>query len=136
MNDQITKMIMDCLSPVFMVIAQVILCIIGAYAIKVVSYFARKIGIQVSDKQMEEIETIVSGVVKTLNQRVVTVMKEAATDGKLTDEQKETVYNTAVSVVNGMLSSEQVQLLINKYGDIDEALKVLIETSVVNAKNK
>ena len=134
MNDQITKMIMDCLSPVFMVIAQVILCIIGAYAIKVVSYFARKIGIQVNDKQMEEIETIVSGVVKTLNQRVVTVMKEAATDGKLTNEQKDAVYNTAVSVVNGMLSSEQVQLLINKYGDIDEALKVLIETSVINAK--
>ena len=63
-------------------------------------------------------------------------MKEASEDGKLTDEQINEIQNKALDLIYKLLDSSTIDSLISKYGEnYTEYIKILIENSVVDAKN-
>ena len=91
---------------------------------------AKKLGIDVDDQTMKTIQSLVNKLVQAMNQSVVNDLKKMNPDGKLTAEQKAEVFNRVRDDLEKSLTDEEKQYLIDKFKDLDTALKALIESSV------
>ena len=122
---------------IFSTTASTFILITGAalliYSFKII---CNKLGITINDTAMAEIIGIVSQVIKYLDQKFVDVIKKNSPDGTLTDYQKEIIKEKCVNMIKDILSSEQIELLIEKYNmnDIDMVLDILIESNIKDAR--
>ena len=115
---------------VLITLISVILVFVGIIASKVLLLLAKKLGIDVDDQTMKTIQSLVNKLVQAMNQSVVNDMKKMNPDGKLTAEQKAEVFNRVRDDLEKSLTDEEKQYLIDKFKDLDTALKALIESSV------
>ena len=115
---------------VLVTLISVILVFVGIVASKVLLLLAKKLGIDVDDQTMKTIQSLVNKLVQAMNQSVVNDMKKMNPDGKLTAEQKAEVFNRVRDDLEKSLTDEEKQYLINKFKNLDTALKALIESSV------
>lgn len=128
--------ILTYLYPILTVLIQVGICaaIVGlvGYILKIL----KSKGIDLINSDLVDVEGIVTKVVRYLNQTIVDKMKEASEDGKLTDDQINEIQNKALDLIYKLLDSSTIDSLISKYGEnYTEYIKILIENSVVDAKN-
>ena len=115
---------------VLVTLISVILVFVGIIASKVLLLLAKKVGIDVDDQTMKTIQSLVNKLVQAMNQSVVNDLKKMNPDGKLTAEQKAEVFNRVRDDLEKSLTDEEKQYLIDKFKDLDTALKALIESSV------
>nr|DAK53801.1 MAG TPA: KorB domain [Caudoviricetes sp.] len=115
---------------VLVTLISVILVFVGIIASKVLLLLAKKLGIDVDDQTMKTIQSLVNKLVQAMNQSVVNDLKKMNPDGKLTAEQKAEVFNRVRDDLEKSLTDEEKQYLINKFKNLDTALKALIESSV------
>ena len=115
---------------VLITLISVILVFVGIVASKVLLLLAKKLGIDVDDQTMKTIQSLVNKLVQAMNQSVVNDLKKMNPDGKLTAEQKAQVFNRVRDDLEKSLTDEEKQYLIDKFKDLDTALKALIESSV------
>lgn len=115
---------------VIVTLISIILVFVGIVASKVLLLLAKKLGIDVDDQTMKTIQSLVNKLVQAMNQSVVNDLKKANPDGKLTAEQKAEVFNRVRDDLEKSLTDEEKQYLINKFKNLDTALKALIESSV------
>lgn len=115
---------------VLVTLISVILVFVGIVASKVLLLLAKKLGIDVDDQTMKTIQSLVNKLVQAMNQSVVNDMKKMNPDGKLTAEQKAEVFNRVRDDLEKSLTDEEKQYLINKFKNLDTAMKALIESSV------
>lgn len=115
---------------VLVTLISIILVFVGIVASKVLLLLAKKLGIDVDDQTMKTIQSLVNKLVQAMNQSVVNDLKKANPDGKLTAEQKAEVFNRVRDDLEKSLTDEEKQYLINKFKNLDTALKALIESSV------
>lgn len=115
---------------VLVTLISVILVFVGIIASKVLLLLAKKLGIDVDDQTMKTIQSLVNKLVQAMNQSVVNDLKKMNPDGKLTAEQKAEVFNRVRDDLEKSLTDEEKQYLIDKFKDLDIALKALIESSV------
>ena len=115
---------------VLVTLIPVILVFVGIVASKVLLLLAKKLGIDVDDQTMKTIQSLVNKLVQAMNQSVVNDLKKMNPDGKLTAEQKAEVFNRVRDDLEKSLTDEEKQYLIDKFKDLDTALKALIESSV------
>lgn len=115
---------------VLVTLISVILVFVGIVTSKVLLLLAKKLGIDVDDQTMKTIQSLVNKLVQAMNQSVVNDLKKMNPDGKLTAEQKAEVFNRVRDDLEKSLTDEEKQYLINKFKDLDTALKALIESSV------
>lgn len=115
---------------VLVTLISVILVFVGIVASKVLLLLAKKLGIDVDDQTMKTIQSLVNKLVQAMNQSVVNDLKKMNPDGKLTAEQKAEVFNCVRDDLEKSLTDEEKQYLINKFKNLDTAMKALIESSV------
>lgn len=115
---------------VLVTLISVILVFVGIIASKVLLLLAKKLGIDVDDQTMKTIQSLVNKLVQAMNQSVVNDLKKMNPDGKLTAEQKAEVFNRVRDDLEKSLTDEEKQYLINKFKNLDTAMKALIESSV------
>lgn len=115
---------------VLVTLISVILVFVGIIASKVLLLLAKKLGIDVDDQTMKTIQSLVNKLVQAMNQSVVNDLKKMNPDGKLTAEQKAEVFNRVRDDLEKSLTDEEKQYLIDKFKDLDTAMKALIESSV------
>ena len=115
---------------VLVTLISVILVFVGIIASKVLLLLAKKLGIDVDDQTMKTIQALVNKLVQAMNQSVVNDLKKMNPDGKLTAEQKAEVFNRVRDDLEKSLTDEEKQYLIDKFKNLDTALKALIESSV------
>lgn len=115
---------------VLVTLISVILVFVGIVASKVLLLLAKKLGIDVDDQTMKTIQSLVNKLVQAMNQSVVNDLKKMNPDGKLTAEQKAEVFNRVRDDLEKSLTDEEKQYLINKFKNLDTAMKALIESSV------
>lgn len=115
---------------VIVTLISVVLVFVGIIASKVLLLLSKKLGIDVDAQTMKTIQALVNKLVQAMNQSVVNDLKKANPDGKLTAEQKAQVFNDVRNDLEKSLTDEEKQYLIDKFKDLDIALKALIESSV------
>lgn len=115
---------------VLVTLISVVLVFVGIIASKVLLLLAKKLGIDVDDQTMKTIQSLVNKLVQAMNQSTVNDLKKMNPDGKLTAEQKAQVFNDVRNDLEKSLTDEEKQYLIDKFKDLDTALKALIESSV------
>lgn len=133
MND-VWNTFLQGLAPVITVILEVALVLLVAVATQFIKKYLTKLGINISETEVSAIEELVRKSVITINQKLVDDLKEAAPDGKLTEEQQAEVYNMTYNIIKRALSDDQFKLLEKIYGDVDTGIDVLIENMVVQVK--
>lgn len=79
--------------------------------------------------------TIIPNIVTSLNETVTKKYKEASEDGKLTKEEANELFTTAVEDVKKQLSKDIVDKLSFVVGDLNSWIESAIEVAVKNAKD-
>lgn len=115
---------------VLVTLISVVLVFVGIIASKVLLLLSKKLGIDVDAQTMKTIQALVNKLVQAMNQSVVNDLKKMNPDGKLTAEQKAEVFNRVRDDLEKSLTDEEKQYLIDKFKNLDTALKALIESSV------
>lgn len=115
---------------VLVTLISIVLVFVGIIASKVLLLLSKKLGIDVDAQTMKTIQALVNKLVQAMNQSIVNDLKKANPDGKLTAEQKAQVFNDVRNDLEKSLTDEEKQYLIDKFKDLDTALKALIESSV------
>lgn len=132
---EIFNVVVDGCGPIIAVLAQLVICILAVFGIRLIRKLFTKIGIDVDGKIIDEIEDIVRQAVKMVNQKFVDDYKEQSADGKLTEEQKKQVYSIAYNAIMTALTDEQMKVLIDKYGDdLSSAIEIMIESTIADCK--
>lgn len=72
--------------------------------------------------------------VKSVAQAEADVLKEAATDGKLTDEEKQRLKQTAVDTIKSIAPDVIIKFMSRVNSDVDALLDALIESAVKDSK--
>lgn len=111
-------------------VIQLIIIALGIFATRAVVSLKNKVNIELGDVTENRIMSIITNVVRMVNQTVVDKMKELSPNGKLTSEQANRVYNQTIGIIKDILSSEYVVYLEEKYSSLDAALNILIEAAV------
>lgn len=115
----------------------IVLIVIAAFSIKGIKLLCLKLGINIDDATMKGIISIVSSAIKYLDQKFVDTIKKNSEDGTLTTQQQELIKDKCIDLVRSMLTSDQVEYLLNKYkmDDLDDIIGVLIESNIKDARS-
>lgn len=113
-----------------MVILEIIVAVAGVFLIGLLKKLNVKTQINLDESIMGQINKVITDIVISTNQKIVDAMKEKNPDGKLTDEEKERVFNTVKDMILQCLSQTQLDYIINTFADLDEGLSILIEAAV------
>lgn len=121
--------------PVLTVIIQVAVCVGIGVLVKYLITLLQSKGIGFTDSEISNIEYTVNRVVRYMNQTIVNNMKEQSADGKLTEDQIYEIQNKALNLITGILSTDAVNALLQRYGEnYVDYIKVLIENAVIDEK--
>lgn len=83
---------------------------------------------------IDRVQNTATIVVQSLNQTMVDDLKAAAEDGKLTQEEKTRIKDSALMSLLNTLNDQGKELLKETFGDLNEYLTKLIESKVGEAK--
>lgn len=86
------------------------------------------------DSAVSTAEYIVNLVVARLQQEVVSNLKAAAADGKLTKNEIEQITKSAFIDIKTMLSEDTIDVLESNFGNIELYIKSIIEKKVLDLK--
>lgn len=86
------------------------------------------------DSAVSTAEYIVNLVVARLQQEVVSNLKAAAADGKLTKSEIEQITKSAFIDIKTMLSEDTINVLESNFGNIELYIKSIIEKKVLDLK--
>lgn len=86
------------------------------------------------DSAVSTAEYIVNLVVARLQQEVVSNLKAAAADGKLTKSEIEQITKSAFIDIKTMLSEDTIDVLESNFGNIELYIKSIIEKKVLDLK--
>ena len=126
-DDQLLGQILTILIPI---LATAVGGVITALGARCVSYLKEKVNSHKFNKYLDILNDTVQDVVVGLNQSTVNVIKEAAADGKLTEEEKKRIFETAKLDIYGILGPKGLEVLQAVYNDLDELIKCKIEATV------
>ena len=114
----------------------VLLAVAAALLIYAFKSLCNKLGITINSATMTDIISIISQVVKYLDQKYVDTIKKNSSDGTLTDYQKQIVKDKSITIIKSILNSEQVDFLLKKYNmeEIDGVLDILIESTIKDVR--
>jgi len=132
-NDQLLGQILTILIPI---LATAVGGVITALGARLVSYVKEKSDNRRFDKYLDIFEKTVYDVVAGLNQSTVKVIKEAAADGKLTEEEKQRIFETAKADIYGVLGPKGIEVLQTVYADLEALIKYKIEATVLEEAQK
>ena len=130
----ILSVISDVATPIVAVIVQALVAVLIVVSVRLGGKFLKKVGVNIEDDLLKEIEEVVKKTVKTINQTFVDDIKDASENHKLTEDQREQAYNMAYETILQLLSNEQLTALHDKYGDIATPIKVMIESTISDFK--
>lgn len=126
----ITNFIQESLPIAADAILQIVFVIIGIILVNIMTKISKNVGIEKDSKTMEQIEATINTIVIATNQKIVNKIKEESPDGNLSDEQKETIFNSVKEAVVKCLTVSQVNYILSRFANIDDGLEYLIEKSV------
>lgn len=126
-NDQLLGQILTILIPI---LATAVGGVITALGTRCVSYLKEKINSHKFNKYLDILNNTIQDVVVGLNQSTVNIIKEAAADGKLTEEEKKQIFETAKLDIYGILGPKGIEVLQAVYNDLDELIRYKIEATV------
>lgn len=115
---------------VLLALSQVLMVAVGVVLISLIKKGIKKANLEIDEKTMECIEDTICTIVAATNQKMVNDLKDLSPDGKLTEEQKETIFEHVKTLVLASLSTHEMDYIINKYTDLDKGIEVLIESAV------
>lgn len=125
---------LEALVPVITAVLEIGLVVLVFIGIQFVKKHLTKLGVELESGELQAIEDIIWKAVVTVKQDVVDDLKASAPNGKLTDEQKKSVYDMAYTMIESALSEEQIELIKKVYGNSDNGMNILIENKVVESK--
>ena len=120
----------DAVVMTLLALIQVLVVVAGVFFVGFLRKLNKKTQLNLDESVMNQIRSIVDDVVVATNQKVVSVLKENSPNGKLTEEEKEKVFNDVKNAIVLCLNKTQLDHLVEKYNGLDEALSILIEKSV------
>ena len=82
------------------------------------------------ERYLKRLNETVYDVVTALNQNTVDALKEAAADGKLTEEEKETVFKQAVETTKAIMGETGLSLLSLVFEDLNALIIAKIDATV------
>lgn len=130
----ILSIITEAIQPITVLFVQCLIYAIGIIGFRLLMKIFTKLGINLDDEMINSVKNTITDVVKELNQTTVNKMKSQSPDGKLTDEQQVLIYTTAYNSIKNILTNKQTSAIINKYGNITDGLKTLIESTIIDLK--
>jgi hypothetical protein len=122
------------IGPVLSLLVQFLIIVLASITMAFVKKKLKQAGIEINSTIEDGIYKLVEQVVLMLNQTVVDSIKAASSNGKLTDKQQEDIYNTALDLLAQFLTEEQVQYITSKYGNINEGMHLLIQSTIAKYK--
>lgn len=120
----------DAVVMTLLALIQVLVVVAGVFFVGFLRKLNKKTQLNLDESVMNQIRSIVDDVVVATNQKIVSVLKENSPNGKLTEEEKEKVFNDVKNAIVLCLNKTQLDHLVEKYNGLDEALSILIEKSV------
>lgn len=127
-NDQLLGQILTILIPILATAVGGVITALGARAVSVLK---ERSDTRKFDKYLDILNETIQDVVISLNQSTVNIIKEAAADGKLTEEEKQLIFQTAKDDIYGILGPKGIQILQTVYDDLEGLIKHKIEANVL-----
>ena len=129
---------MSYLSPILQSVGTIITIIIGAFLVYGVKLLCKKLGLNITESDYDEIINIVKQVIKYLDQKYVSAIKTNSENGTLTEYQQKLIKEKATSIIIKLLTSEQVDFLMEKYklDDLNDIIDLLIESNIAEARKE
>ena len=133
-------MTIDIIKEVLTIISSTAITVIASIGAALLIYGVKilcsKFGITISSATMSDILSIVSQVIKYLDQKYVDTIKNNSSNGTLTEYQKQMIKEKSLIMLKSILNSEQVEFLLKKYNmeDIDDVLDILVESSIKDSR--
>ena len=129
---------LDLLREICASFGSIIILIIGAFLVYGLKLLCNKIGIDLDDKEFDGIIKIIKSVIKILDERYVDNIKKNSSDGTLTEKQVSEIHNIAINLTMNLLSSKQVEYLLEKYNvtDLDDIILELIDSNIKETRNE
>ena len=136
MTIDIIDIIKEILSIFSSVAVTAIVSIVAALLIYGFKTLCNRFGININSETMSEIISIISQVIKYLDQKYVDTIKNNSVDGTLTEYQKQIIKEKSVTIIKTILNSDQIDFLLEKYNmeDIDDVLDILIESTIKDVR--
>jgi len=125
---------------IFVAIAPQVVPVVGALLVGLVSWgiaiLKKKVKLEAGKAALDQVDQIVGTVVGNLGQTAVKKMKEAATDGHLTRQEKGNLKSTAIAEVERLVSREVSKAASKAVDDLGDYVGKKIEERVLNLKFK
>ena len=128
--ESVLSLLKDVSSTGLGVIIQILVVVIGVILIAAIKKLFDKLNLEVDQKQMDSIKSVIEDVVRTTNQKIVDIIKEKNPNNKLTEEQQEYIFNTVKDTVMASLSAKEIKVITDKFGDIETGIECMIESCV------
>lgn len=128
-TSDMTGQVLTILIPILVTAVGGVLTVLGG---RLTVYIGEKYNTHKFDKYFNILNDTIQSVVTGLNQTTVNVIKAAAEDGKLTDEEKTQIFESAKSDIYAVLGPKGIQALQLVYADVEKLISCKIETAVLN----
>jgi oligoribonuclease NrnB/cAMP/cGMP phosphodiesterase (DHH superfamily) len=86
------------------------------------------------NKYIDLADKLIVDTVNMLNQTIVADLKTKAEDGKLTEEEKNEILQTAIGNVYSLLADDGKKVLSTAYSDVPEYIRTQIEKVIAQSK--
>ena len=136
MHDVMQTIVSNLTGPLTELLLEFIVIILGFLATTLINGLRKQLKLNIDEKSFQDVYGTIQGVVKSLNQSIVDDIKAKSADGKLTTEERTAVLQKAKTGIRYLLSVEQNNYIVNKYGSYDEAIDMLIHRALYDIKNQ
>jgi len=127
MNDIVLRLFTDYVLPV---LGAAILAV-GGYGITLLN---KKLKNEQIRQSLSQLSIITKSVVEDLNQTMVPMLKEKIADGKLSQEDIQSLQDMALAMIKSQMQDELLDLLSKNTIDVDQRISTEIESQVFQAK--
>jgi hypothetical protein len=83
---------------------------------------------------LEQLTKITQSVVKSLNQTLVPMLKEKASDGKLSKEDIQAIKDKAINMIKAQIQNDVLDVLARNTIDVNQRISTEIESQVYESK--
>lgn len=136
MNEVLVSVTQATLGPIVQLVLEIVLTLLFGLLMGLLSKLHKKYNIDIDSATTDSIKKSVLTIVKSLNQSVVDDIKAAAVDGKLTKEEQSEILARAKEKGKILLSSEEYNFILKKYGSYDAAFKIFVDDAIYDLKKE
>lgn len=115
---------------ILLAVLDVLVIVGGAGLVYFLATLIKKNKLDMNDSTMYDITSVVSKIVATVNQTIVSKYKAMNPDNKLTDDQAAEIFNNTRELILNCLTRDEMKQLINRYGDGESAIRFLVESEL------